>query len=101
MVYTKINSIRKLDKDIPKSPTDLLPLPESINWITTLIISCSFLKLDQVMTLWKYIRDTGIDPCWFRDCNKALCRFLCHIATPVYMVVNPFPNMTTQYSQLP
>lgn len=53
------------------------------------------------MTLWKYIRDTGIDPCWFRDCNKALCRFLCHIATPVYMVVNPFPNMTTQYSQLP
>lgn len=98
-MYKAINSMRKITDNMPKSPLEVHAAPDFLS-LQTLVIACSYLKMDQIMRLWIWIRDTGIDPCWFKDCNKALCRFFSHIASPVYIQINPYSNLASRYSQL-
>ena len=92
--------MRKITPDMVKTVNDLVPLPDSINSIQFLLIGCTFLSYDQIMILWKRIRDTGMNPCWFKDCNKALCRFFSYFSAYVYSEITPFPSITSRYSQL-
>lgn len=92
--------MRKLTPETLKTLNDVTPLPESINSITSLLLGCSYLTYEQIMILWRRIRDIGMNPCWFKDCNKVLCRYFSYLATEVYSEITPFPVITSRYSQL-
>ena len=99
-LYSYIGSIRKLTSDIAASPNAVVPLCESLNLVNALIVSCSTLPLSMVLHLWEYVRETGVDPCWWHEFSKAICRFLLDISYHIYMSSSPIAALITKSSRL-
>ena len=99
-LYKYIGSIRKLTSDIAASPNAVVPLCDSLNLVHALIVSCSILPLSMVLHLWEYIRETGVDPCWWHEFSKAICRFLLDISCRIYVSSSPIAALTTKSSRL-
>ena len=83
--------MKKLTKEIPISAANIVPFPAHFNLVSLLTAACSLASLQTVLDLWRYILDTGVNPCWEASCLTALSRVLCKICYPVYSRVASLP----------
>ena len=90
--------MKKLSGDLPSSPQAVVPSPATLNVVSFLTESCSVLPFPAVMRVWKevresgvnpcwwsaFVRESGVNPCWWSAFVKAICRLLLDIASSVY-----------------
>ena len=92
--------MKKLTKELPISSTTIVPFPAHFNLVSLLTAACSVSSLQTVLDLWRYILDTGVNPCWDKKCFAALARLLCHICYPVYARVASIPVTNPAMSKI-
>ena len=92
--------MKKLTKDLPISSISIVPFPSHFNLVNLLKAACSFSSLPIVLDLWKYILETGVNPCWDKACFNELATLLCNICYPVYQQIAPFPITALSVSKI-
>ena len=76
--------MKKLSGDLPSSPHAVVPSPATLNLVNFLIEGCSVLSFPAVMRIWKHVRESGVNPCWWMAFVKAICKLLVDMSSCVY-----------------
>lgn len=76
--------MKKLSGDLPSSPHVVVPSPATLNLVNFLIEGCSVLSFPAVMRIWKHVRESGVNPCWWMAFVKAICKLLVDMSSCVY-----------------
>ena len=83
--------MKKMSSALPASPSKVVPFPDPFNLIHLLTAAATHGSLALVADLWNYILQTGVNPCWCRECFKAITRLLSVMCYPVYSQLSPYP----------